>query len=313
MQNNISAIDRLIQNIEKKNNPSAIGLDTVIDYLPENRIQKCKTLYDAAKYIADFNIGIIDAVRDIAPAVKIQAACYEMYGTSGIETFKNTIEYARLKGLTVIADIKRNDIGNSAKYYSAAYLGKVNICGSEQAAPFDSDFVTVNAYLGEDGIKPFIDDCVKYNKGIFVLVKTSNKGSGQFQDRELSGGGTLFECVGGHVKEWGSALCGRYGYSSVGAVVGATYREQARQLRNKLNGVFFLLPGYGAQGASADDIAVCFDKNGRGGIVNSSRAILCAYKNPRYSGLDCYTAARRAAEDMKEDITAAIKRHILLL
>jgi orotidine-5'-phosphate decarboxylase len=305
-----NAIDRLIKAIERKNNPSAVGLDTVADYLPN--AGSIKTLQDAAKYILDFNLGIIDSVCDIVPAVKIQSACYEMYGAEGLIALRDTINYARQKGLIVICDVKRNDIGSSAGFYSAAYLGGTSLAGSTLPPPFDSDFITVNAYLGEDGIKPFTEDCAKYGKGIFVLVKTSNKGSGQLQDKTFTSGETLYQTVGGLVGEWGKDLIGGYGYSSVGAVVGATHKEQAALLRKRLKSVFFLIPGYGAQGATAQDLAVCFDESGRGGIVNSSRGILCAYKSPKYNGLKFAEAARRAAEDMKEDLTSAIKAEIQL-
>jgi orotidine-5'-phosphate decarboxylase len=305
MSNNINAADRLIQKITEKDNPSVIGIDTVLDYVPD--VKSCNSYDDAAKYIYEFNCGIIDSVCDIAPAVKIQAACYEMYGVSGMRTFEKTVKYARDKGLIVIADVKRNDIGNSAMYYSGAYLGGSVVGGNKLPPPFDSDFITVNAYLGEDGITPFIKDCAEHNKGIFILVKTSNKGSGQFQDKYFSDGKTLYQTMGDNVMQWGESLKGRYGYSSVGAVVGATHKEQAAKLRKQLKGVFFLIPGYGAQGAGADDIAVCFDEKGLGGIVNSSRAILCAYKNERYKGLDFRSAARQAALDMKTDLNKAIK------
>lgn len=300
-----NAADRLIQKITEKNNPSAIGLDTVLDYIPD--IKNCSSLSDAAKYILDYNCAIIDSIYDIAPAVKIQAACYEMYGVSGMQTFESTIKYARKKGLIVIADVKRNDIGSTAKFYSNAYLANSNFCGKKLAPPFESDFITVNAYLGEDGITPFVEDCKEYGKGIFILVKTSNKGSGQFQDKVYSDGKTLYQTMGGYVKQWGESLVGKYGYSSVGAVVGATHKEQAKTLRKELKGVFFLIPGYGAQGATAEDLSVCFDEKGLGGIVNSSRAILCAYKGQKYNGLKFFQAARRAAEDMKEDLNKAIK------
>lgn len=301
-----NAIDRLIKAIEQKNNPSAVGLDTVAEYLPN--AEKIKTLADAAKYIYDFNCQIIDSVCDIVPAVKIQSACYEMYGREGIETFQKTINYSRKKGLMVIGDVKRNDIGSTAGFYAAAYLGGVTLAGNVVPPPFDSDFITINPYLGEDGIKPFTDACAKAGKGVFILAKTSNKGSGQLQDKVFDGGETLYQTVGGLIGEWGKELVGAYGYSTVGAVVGATHKEQAGNLRKELKSVFFLIPGYGAQGATAEDLAVCFDSSGRGGIVNSSRGILCAYKTQKYGGLAFGAAARRAAEDMKEDLIGAIKR-----
>lgn len=299
-------IDKLIEQIEQKSNPSAIGLDTVISYLPDNFYNNCTSLKAAADYITEFNIKIIDSIYDTVPCVKVQIACYEMYGIEGLKAYQKTIAYAREKGLVVISDVKRNDIGSTAKCYSSAYIGKTELCSGD-ATPFESDFVTVNGYLGSDGIKPFTEDCAKYGKGIFALVKTSNPASGELQDRKFEDGRTLFEAMGDYVQEWGNGLIGKYGYSSVGAVVGATHKEQAQKLRQRLKSVFFLIPGYGAQGGSAEDIAVCFDDSGRGGVVNSSRAILTAHKNEKYKGLSFDNAARQAAIDMKEDLNKILK------
>lgn len=299
-------IDKLIEQIKQKNNPTCVGLDTVLDYLPDNLKENCNNFEDVAKYILDFNKQIIDSIYDLIPCIKIQVACYEMYGTNGLNTFLKTIEYAKQKGLIVIADVKRNDIGNTAKYYSNAYLGKT-VYNSFSDSAFNSDFATVNAYLGSDGIKPFIEDCENFGKGIFILVKTSNTASGEFQDKKFTDGRTLYETMGDYVQNWGENLIGKYGYSSVGAVVGATHKTQAENLRKRLKNVFFLIPGYGAQGGTAKDLAVCFDKNGIGGIVNSSRAILTAYKKDKYKGLDFTKAAREAVLDMKEDLNKYIK------
>ena len=303
-------IDKLIEKIILKKNPSTIGLDTCIAYLPVQYAEKCKTFESAAKYIFDFNKEIIDSIYDIVPSVKIQVAYYEMYGAEGIKAFEKTINYAKEKGLIVISDVKRNDIGSTAKCYSNAYLGESELVGGLVKAPFDSDFITVNGYLGSDGIKPFSDDCKKYQKGMFILVKTSNPASAELQDRVFSDGRTLYETMGDYVAEWGKPLTGLHGYSSIGAVVGATHKEQSQNLRNRLKSVFFLIPGYGAQGGKADDIAVCFDEKGLGGIVNSSRAILTAYKTDRYQGLKYAAAAREAALEMKEDINRAIEKKL---
>ena len=314
-------IDLLIDKIRDMKNPSAIGLDTCLDYLPPEMTDGIMSANGAAKAVFEFNKRVIDAVCDIAPAVKVQAAYYEMYGWQGMKTFFETLRYAKSKGLIVIADVKRNDIGSTAAAYSAAYLGQALI-NSKAFTGFDSDFVTLNAYLGIDGIKPFLDDCKKYGKGVFILCKTSNPGSGQLQDLYVCHGDTvmgtagddtkgqqpchhdrtLYETMGGLISEWGKELIGKNGYSAAGAVVGATHREQAQVLRKLMPHTFFLVPGYGAQGGKLDDLKVCFDREGGGAIVNSSRAILCAYKNERYKGLAFDKAARQAAADMKNEL-----------
>ena len=299
--------DKLIEKIKQFNNPSVAGIDTSFDYLPDSMKKNCKTLADAGKAIEEFNYGLIDSLCGIVPAVKVQVAYYEMYGIAGLSAFANTLEYAKKKGLIVISDVKRNDIGSTASCYSAAYLGEIEVNGNT-FTPFDSDYITVNGYLGSDGIVPFLKDCKKNDKGIFVLVKTSNPSSGQLQDKKFKSGETLYESMGGCVEEWGADSIGKYGYSAVGAVVGATHPSQAEKLRKRLKHTFFLIPGYGAQGGTADDLTVCFDENGLGGIVNSSRGIICAYKSEKYTGMDFACAAKAAAEDMREDIYAALKK-----
>ena len=300
-------IDKLIEKIQKLKNPSAVGIDTAFGYLPDNMKAKCRTLEDAGKAITDFNFAIIDKVCDIVPSVKVQVAYYEMYGLPGLKAFSDTLSYAKKKGLIVISDVKRNDIGSTASCYSAAYLGAVDINGNK-FTPFDSDFITVNGYLGGDGITPFLKDCAERNKGIFVLVKTSNPSSGQLQDKKFESGETLYESMGDLVEEWGKDSVGKYGYSSVGAVVGATHPMQAETLRKRLKHTFFLIPGYGAQGGTADDLSVCFDDHGIGGVVNSSRGIICAYKSEKYKGLKFDDAAKAAAVDMQEDLYRALKK-----
>lgn len=301
-------IDRLIDAIRQKNNPSVAGIDTCLDYLPEVMTERCDSLDAAADAIEEFNRAVIDGIADIVPAVKVQVAYYEMYGVAGMRCFANTLSYAKKKGLIVIADVKRNDIGSTAACYSRAYLGKTLVGGNEFSA-FNSDFVTINGYLGSDGMVPFTDDCKKYDKGAFVLIKTSNPSSGEFQDRVYEDGDTLYRAMAASVVKWGGDLVGKYGYSSIGGVIGATKPVQADDIRKNFGGLFFLVPGYGAQGASADDIVNCFDDRGLGAIVNSSRAILTAYKKPQYAGLNYASAARQAAVDMREDITSALKRN----
>jgi orotidine-5'-phosphate decarboxylase len=302
-----NAIDRLIERIDAFQNPSVAGIDTDLKYLPEADIAKCRTLKAAADAILEFNRNIIDGLSTVVPAVKVQAAYYERYGVNGMRVFARTLAYARSKGMITIADVKRNDIGSTASAYSSGYLGRVSVNGKDIKPDFDSDFITVNGYLGSDGLKPFIDDCQKYGKGIFVLVKTSNPSSGELQDAGLAGGETVYEKMGASASALGAPLKGKYGYSPVGAVVGATHPAQAEVLRNKYPALYFLVPGYGAQGGTAADLLPCFDGKGRGAIVNSSRGILCAYKSARYAGLDYAAAAARAACDMRDDITSALK------
>lgn len=297
-------IDNLIDKIKLTNNPSVIGLDTCFDYLPEEMKAKCSTLDDVSKAITKFNFDLIDTLKDEIPAVKIQVAYYEMYGVEGMIAFRDTVKYARDNGLFVIADIKRNDIGSTASCYSKAYIGS-NVINGKKITPFESDFITVNGYLGSDGILPFVKDCEENDKGLFVLVKTSNPTSGELQDMKMENGRTLYDNMASLVDKWGSTTIGKYGYSNVGAVVGATHKEQAALIRKEHPNIFFLIPGYGAQGGKAEDLAVCFE-NGIGGIVNSSRGILCAYKKPQYAGLDYKQAALKAAIDMKKDITRCI-------
>lgn len=299
------SLDRLIEKIEQTQNPTVAGLDPKLDYVPEYIKAKCfekhgETLKGAAKALFEFNKGLIDALYDIVPAVKPQAAYYEMYGPAGVKALHKTQEYARSKGMYVITDGKRNDIGTTMEAYAAAHLGKVKVGGAE-LEPFLGDALTVNGYLGSDGIKPLIKVCAANDKGIFVLVKTSNPSSGELQDK-LVDGAPIYELMGKMCEEWGKDLPGKYGYSGVGAVVGATYPEQIKRLREILPHTFFLIPGYGAQGATAKDIAAAFDKNGLGGIVNSSRGIMCAYQKQQCDEHDYAEAARKEAIRMRDEI-----------
>lgn len=304
------SMDFCIKKIKEMKSPVVAGLDPKLEYVPEYIRRACFDEYGysalgAAQALFAFNIALIDALCDIVPAVKVQAAYYEMYGLEGIKTLYKTIEYAKEKDMYVILDGKRNDIGSTAQAYSCGWLGKTQI-GEKREAMSGADCLTVNPYLGSDGIMPFVEDCKAYDKGIFVLVKTSNPSSGEFQDLSLDGK-TLYEHVAGLVNDWGADSIGKYGYSAVGAVVGATYPEQAKKLRAMMPHTYFLVPGYGAQGAGADDVAVSFDREGLGAIINSSRAIMCAYKK---SGdeKNFALAARDEAAEMTKAINAAIGR-----
>ena len=300
------AFDRLIRNIQKMSNPTVAGLDPKLDFIPgfiKERAfaQYGDTLEAAAQALLDFNKGLIDALYDIVPAVKPQCAYYEMYGWQGMHTLQQTIAYAKAKGMFVITDGKRNDIGTTMQAYAAAHLGNVQVNG-QALSPFDADALTVNGYLGSDGIAPLLQICKQRDKGIFVLVKTSNPSSGELQDRLLQDDKTVYETMGAMCEEWGSDDIGEQGYSSVGAVVGATYPEQLTELRQKLPHTFFLVPGYGAQGAGARDIAGAFDHNGMGAVINSSRGIMCAYQKQGVDEREYALAARREALRMRDEL-----------
>lgn len=316
-------IDKLIEKIKKTNAPVVVGLDPMLRFVPEH-IKKAaydawgENLDGAAEAIWQFNKEIIDNIYDLIPAVKPQIAMYEQFGLPGLAVFKKTVDYSKEKGLVVIGDIKRGDIGSTSEAYALGHIGKVQI-GSNFWSGFGEDFVTVNPYLGIDGIKPFIDVCEKEKSGIFILVKTSNPSSGDFQDCliqdkscELCGdnqGKTLYEKVGEKIAEWGEQLIGKNGYSYVGAVVGATYPEQGKVLRKIMPHTFILVPGYGAQGGTGKDLVHFFDKDRLGAIINSSRGIIAAYQNDKYSSrfdaLSFADASRQAVIDMIEDINQA--------
>ena len=301
-----NAIDRLINKIKETDNPTVIGINPKYDMLPECIKNKYgKTLEDISKAILEFNKELIDSTYDIIPAVKVNIAFYEMYGIEGMKVFEETCKYAKEKGMIVIADIKRGDIGSTAQSYSNAFLGKTKI-GEKEESIFDVDFVTVNPYMGTDCVKPFIDDCKKYDKGIFVLVKTSNPSSGELQDKKIEGGEKIYIEVAKLVEQWGEDLIGESGYSSVSAVVGATYPNQLKEIREIAPHTYFLIPGYGAQGGKAEDIALGFDKNGLGGIVNASRSLMYAYKSEKWKDKfeekDYGKATRAEAIRMKEEL-----------
>ena len=300
-------INKLVAKIKKLNAPVVVGLDPMLGYVPEHIKKKAfeeygETLEGAARAIWEFNKGIIDATYDLIPAVKPQIAMYEQFGIPGINAFVKTVEYAKSKDLVVIGDIKRGDIGSTSAAYAAGHVGKVKV-GDKFYAPFGEDFVTVNPYLGSDGVKPFIDVCKETKKGIFVLVKTSNPSSGEFQD-QLVGEKPLYELVGEQVAKWGEEHMGEE-YSYVGAVVGATYPKMGEILRKLMPKTYILVPGYGAQGGKAKDLAPYFNKDGLGAIVNSSRGIIAAYRQEQYAsyGEENYADASRAAvEFMIKDI-----------
>lgn len=305
------AIDLLIDKIKEKNNPTVIGLDPRYNMIPSFIKEKYgKDIKGVCDAILEYNKRLIDSTYDIIPAVKPQIAFYEMYGIEGLKAFNETCKYAKEKGMVVIADIKRGDIGTTAAAYSNAFLGKTDLNDNLYSA-FDVEFVTVNPYLGSDGILPFIEDCRKYNKGIFILVKTSNKSSGELQDIKTEDGKEIYVKVAELVNKWGKELIGENGYSSVSSVVGATYPEQLKILREVMPNSYFLIPGYGAQGGKAEDIALGFDSNGLGGFVNASRSLMFAYKLDRwkdiYTERDFEKATREEAIRMRDELNKAIK------
>ena len=304
------SFDRLIEKIIEMKNPTVVGLDPRPEYVPEfimRRYQESDgwTMKAVSKAIFDFNQAIIDEIHDIVPAIKPQAAYYEMFGHYGIRTLEKTIRYAKLNGMFVITDGKRNDIGATMEAYASAHIGTVNICDTE-VEPFGADALTVNGYLGTDGIDPLLKYCRERDKGIYVLVKTSNPSSGELQDLRLEDGTPVYAKMGDMCEKWGADTIGKYGYSAVGAVVGATYPEQLSELRERLPHTMFLVPGYGAQGGGAEGLKGGFDENGLGAIVNSSRAVMCAYKREGCDERDFAKAARREAIRMRDDITQYI-------
>ncbi len=304
------SLDRLIEGIVRTQNPAVVGLDPTLDYIPGFLKEPFLAEFDdpmegAAAAFLEYNKRIIDAIYDIVPAVKPQAAYYEALGWQGVRALCETIRYAKGKGMFVITDGKRNDIGSTMKAYASAHLGTFEAAG-KQAEPFGGDALTVNGYLGTDGIAPLLEVCDGRDRGIFVLVKTSNPSSGEVQDK-LCGERTVYQMMGDLCETWGGEHLGKYGYSAVGAVVGATYPEQLQELRLRLPHTFFLVPGYGAQGGSAAGIAGAFDERGLGAIVNSSRAVLTAWKKEGCDERDFAGAARREALRMKEDLAAVNK------
>lgn len=306
-------IDTLISKIKETNNPTVVGLDPRLNFVPQHIKDKAyekfgKTPKGAANAFFEFNKQIIDNVYDLVPAVKPQVAMYEQFGADGIQSYIDTIEYARDKGLVIIGDIKRSDIASTAEAYSDGHIGRVDV-EEEKFEVYKEDFITLNPYLGFDSIEPYMDNCKHYDKGLFILVKTSNPNSGEIQDLDVKGE-KLYEKVGKLVSNWGQDTIGTFGYSKVGAVVGATHPEQGKKLRQLMPNTYFLVPGYGAQGATAKDLAGCFDKDGLGAIVNSSRGIIAAYTKEKYSKMfkeeEFALASRQAVIDMKEDLNSVL-------
>lgn len=304
-------INKLVANIKKTNAPIVVGLDPMMKFIPKHILKKAfdesgETLEGAGEAVWQYNKAIVDAVYDLIPAVKPQIAMYEQFGIPGLAAFKKTVDYCKEKGLVVIGDIKRGDIGSTSEAYAVGHIGKVQV-GGKSYRGFDEDFVTVNPYLGSDGVKPFIQVGKEENTGIFVLVKTSNPSSGEFQDR-LVDGRPLYEIVGEQVAVWGAEHMGD-SYSYVGAVVGATYPEQGKILRKIMPKTYILVPGYGAQGGKGADLVHFFNEDGLGAIVNSSRGIIAAYQQEKYAQfgeLNFADASRKAVEDMIEDIGSAL-------
>ena len=304
-------IQQLIEKIQKTKAPICVGLDPMLNYIPEHILKKSfgefgETLEGAADAIWNFNKEIVDHTFDLIPSVKPQIAMYEQFGIEGLKVYEKTVRYCQDKGLLVIGDAKRGDIGSTSAAYATAHLGKVKV-GNSVCTAFNTEFLTVNPYLGTDGVKPFVDVCKAEDKGLFVLVKTSNPSSGEFQDR-LVDGRPLYELVADKVVEWG-ADCMDGAYSNVGAVVGATYPEMSAVLRKLMPKTYFLVPGYGAQGGTAQDLKPCFNEDGLGAIVNSSRGIIAAYKQEKYAkfGAEHFAeASRQAVLDMVADINSVL-------
>ena len=306
-------INKLVSKIQKTNAPIVVGLDPMLNYIPKHIQDKAyaefgETPAGAAEAIWQYNKAIVDATYDLIPAVKPQIAMYEQFGVEGVKAFQKTVDYSHEKDLVVISDVKRGDIGSTSAAYAVGHLGKVQI-GSKFYSAFDGDFATVNPYLGTDGIKPFVDVCKEEKKGIFILVKTSNPSSGEFQDRMIDGR-PLYEWVGEKVAEWGADCMGD-SYSYVGAVVGATYPEMGKVLRDIMPKSYILVPGYGAQGGQGKDLVHFFNKDGLGAIVNSSRGIIAAYKQDKYKEMgiteeNFADASRQAVIDMVDDIAGAL-------
>ncbi|MCI8891170.1 MAG: orotidine-5'-phosphate decarboxylase [Eubacterium sp.] len=306
-------INKLVEKIKKTEAPVVAGLDPMLTYVPEHLLKKSyaqfgETLEGAADAIWQFNKGIIDSICDLIPAVKPQIAMYEQFGIEGLKAFQKTVDYCHEKDLVVIGDVKRGDIGSTSAAYAAAHLGKVTVADKKFSA-FDEDFATVNPYFGTDGIQPFLDVCKEEKKGIFILVKTSNPSSGEFQDQIIDGK-PLYEYVGEKVAAWGTQHMGE-AYSYVGAVVGATYPQVGRMMRQVMPKAFILVPGYGAQGGKGADLAPYFNEDGLGAIVNSSRGIIAAYKQEQYARFspeNYADASRQAVLDMIADIRQAWQR-----
>lgn len=299
------SFDSLQEKIRKLKNPTVVGLDARLEYIPPQLVAQCmedygETLEGAAQAVFRYNCALMDALQGIVPAVKPQSAYYELLGWQGMRALADTISYARERGYYVIADVKRGDIGSTAQAYSEGWLGKSKV-GGKLLPAFDADCVTINGYMGSDAIAPFLKIAQEEDKSVFVLVKTSNPSSGELQDM-VAGDRLVYTVMGDLVNRLGSGTEGERGYQALGAVVGATYPAELKELRRRLEKVFFLVPGYGAQGGTAQDVAGAFDRFGWGAVVNSSRGILCAWKKAENGAERFQDAARAAAETMRDDI-----------
>lgn len=310
----MNVVDKLIENTIRTKNPSVIGLDPDIGKIPacyKDNVKSNHPFEAVAHAIYEFNRDVIDTVSDLVPAVKPQMAFYEKYGSSGVAAFEKTVAYAKSKELVVVEDAKRNDIGNTARAYAEGHLGCVELLDGSLASSIDADFLTVTPFLGSESLHPFIDVCVKNSKGIFVLVKTSNTSSGEIQDVVTSGGMTISQSIARYVSGHSNTFMGKYGYSSIGAVVGATYPEEAISLRKLMPRSYFLVPGYGAQGGGAKDILPCFNEDGFGAIVNSSRGILYTHmtneERSQCTRQEYLSSVRKAVLQMQEDIYSVLK------
>ena len=300
------SFDRLQDLIKEKKNPTVAGLDPKPEYVPAHILKESlakygESLEGAADAIFQFNKGLIDALCDIVPAVKPQAAYYERLGWQGMKVMDETIRYAQSKGMFVMADVKRGDIGSTAQAYSDAWIGKTQV-GDSALPAFNADCLTINGYMGSDTITPFLETCRAEDKCLFTLVKTSNPSSGDLQDMAVADSRVVYQVVGDLNESLGKDAIGKYGYTPCGAVVGATYPAELNSLRKRLEHTFFLVPGYGAQGGTAEDVSNAFDKDGHGAIVNASRSIMCAWKKTGHDGLDFADASRNAAIAMRDDI-----------
>ncbi len=308
-------INKLVEKITKTQAPIVVGLDPMMKFIPGHIKEAAfkeygETLAGAGEAIWQYNKAIVDATYDLIPAVKPQIAMYEQFGIEGLIAFKKTVDYCKSKDLVVIGDVKRGDIGSTSEAYAVGHLGKVTV-GSKQYYGFDEDFATVNPYLGSDGIKPFVNVCKEENKGLFILAKTSNPSSGEFQDKLVDGTKPLYEVVAEKIAEWGADHMGTCGYSYIGAVVGATYPEMGKALRKVMPKNYILVPGYGAQGGKGKDLVHFFNEDGLGAIINSSRGIIAAYQQEAYAkfGAENFAeASRQAVLDMQADIAQALNQ-----
>ena len=316
MNMSISIIDQLIQEIDRKNSPIVVGLDPLIDQLPDFIKQQSlkefgNTNRGAAEALFQFNKGLLEEIESLVPAVKLQMACYELYGPDGIETFNRTVQLAKQLGLIVIDDSKRNDIGSTAKLYAMNHLGEAPLIEGKDES-IKADFLTVNPYLGSDTLKPFFDVCQQYNKGLFILARTSNPSAGEYQEAQVEGL-PLYQKIAKDIQAQADCHIGINRFSTIGAVVGATWPRETERLREIMPNVYFLVPGYGAQGATSDQVTSAFDQNGFGALINSSRAIIFAYRSSQYRSQfpnenQFANASRQAVKNMKFDLLRSLSQ-----